>query len=197
MGAIHMRPSHRKLLSGFAALAAALGSGTGLAIATSDAVTTARATPALSTVPQVLIDRFGVFRAGPATEAEAATAAMRYFASGINEQFGLNVALARRASGGPTWVVPGAEGVCIFVPGIGEGGCTSIANAGAGNLVIALGDTVYGLVPDGNPTITIHNADGAIEHIAVSQNVYVIEHRRATSVDIQDSTGKTHSVEVP
>jgi hypothetical protein len=199
MGTVHMTINKRPILSGLAVLGATIGLGTGLAIATSSTTTPSR-TPTAATVPQQLVDHLAVFRSGPSTEAEAAVNAMRNFAVGVNEQFGLNVALARLASNSqsvPLWVVPGGVGVCIFRADTGRGGCTSIANAMAGNLQILDGNTVYGLAPDGNPVVLVHKTDGSAEQVAVEHNVYVIEHAGAKSVDLTDGSGKGQHIEVP
>ena len=194
-----MRTNKRRILSGFAVIGATIGCGTGLAVATGTFSTPSPA-PTAQAVPQQLVDHFAIFRSGPSTEAEAAASALRNFASGANEQFGLNVALARRAANSkslPFWVVPGTAGICIFRGDTGSGVCTSIANAMAGNLQLAVGSTVFGLAPDGNPAVAVHNADGSTEKVAVQQNAYVIEHPGAKSVDVVDGSGNVQSIEVP
>jgi hypothetical protein len=59
-------------------------------------------------------------------------------------------------------------------------------------------ETVYGLVPDGNPTVTIKLADGTSKSVRVIDNAYsVTVTQRPTSLTAKDAAGQTVTVRVP
>lgn len=125
-------------------------------------------------------------------------------ARGLTAQFGLNPGLAREVTYGDAhvWIVPGGAGVCIEGEGSG-GGCGSIAQALEGSVAVGTGGegeggvTVYGLVPDGNSQVVVHNADGSSEDVPVEHNVYVIKHSTAVSAEVIDGSGKLQTIELP
>ena len=128
---------------------------------------------------------------------------------GINAQFGGDAALAREVTYGQSqhvWVVPGSNGICIHDFETGEGGCAPIADSVAGTLTIdvggdengiAGGGTIYGLAPNGNPMIVVHDADGSTEDVPVQHNVYIITHRGAVSIEVVDGSGELQKVALP
>jgi hypothetical protein len=121
---------------------------------------------------------------------------------GLNEQWGLNTSLAREVTYAPgtpaIWVIPGSTGICIHVmTEVGQGGCTSLKNALAGNLQIEVGGkTVYGVAPNGNSEVLVHDGDGSTERVAVHQNVYIISKAGAQSLDLTNGAGQPETVSI-
>lgn len=126
-------------------------------------------------------------------------------AKGLDAQFGLNPSLARRVRYGDAhlWVEPGSAGVCVidYEPGAGGGSCGSVADALEGSIAIGIGASdqavVYGLVPNGNSQIVVHDADGTTEEVPVENNVYIIRHPGAVSAEVIDAGGQRTTVEPP
>lgn len=127
-------------------------------------------------------------------------------AKGLTEQFGLNPSLARQVSyeDAHLWVEPGSAGLCLMnYEGEGGGSCGSVAEALEGSIAVGVTpphstDTVvYGLVPNGNSQIVVHDADGTTEDVAVENNVYIIRHPGAESAEVIDASGQRTTVELP
>lgn len=153
-----------------------------------------------SAVPAQLSEHFAVLNQAQSADVPSSVQSV---AVGANEQYGLNPSLAREAAYGPStpaiWVIPGSQGICIHVmTEVPSGGCTSIKNALAGQLQIEVGGkTVYGLAPDGNPKVVVHDTDGSSESVSVEQNVYVISKGGdAQSVRLSDSAGQAQTINV-
>jgi hypothetical protein len=73
------------------------------------------------------------------------------------------------------WITPGARGLCISDPQAGD--CGMLAGQAAGGIIGgsttgAGRETITGLVPDGNRTVTIVLADGTRKTFPVIENVY-------------------------
>ncbi len=124
-------------------------------------------------------------------------------AGGIAAQFGLNPSLAREVTYGDShvWIIPGGAGICVEDEK-GGGGCGSIAQALEGSVAVGVGSgeggvTVYGLVPNGNSQVVVHDADGGSEDVPVEHNVYIINHSDAESAEVIDGSGKPQTIELP
>lgn len=93
---------------------------------------------------------------------------------------------------GGVWVVPGSDGMCILSGASYVTVCAPSANAEDG--AVRTGDAgsdgkldyVFGLVPDGNSTVTVTSADGSRQAVPVVGNVY-----EATGTDLVAVTDKT------
>jgi hypothetical protein len=107
----------------------------------------------------------------------------------------------------PTWIVPGSNGVCIVSTGIvgestADGVCSSVTSAVAGHLVkvsMAGPDEAIttGLVPDGNSSVTVTEADGSVERAPVVDNVYEVRGSGVKSVALIGSGGAQLQVQTP
>jgi hypothetical protein len=192
--------------------------GGGVALATSDTAPPLAA-PTAATVPAALAEHFAVLNEGTTGNAAVASIESAGISSsvvsridemsqGLDEQFGLNSALAKEVTYGQqhVWVIPGSNGICIHDFETGEGTCGPIADAIAGTLTLDVGGneggvngggTIYGLVANGNPLIVAHDANGSNENVPVAHNVYIISHPGTTSVGLLNSTGQTQTVAVP
>jgi hypothetical protein len=176
----------------------------GVALASSEPATPKPAPEATSLSPQ-LSQHFAALRTGSVVSAaEVAKLNESEIAIGEDQQFGLNTSLAVSVGspeGHPIWLIPGSNGLCIYRSG--EGACTSIENALAGHLVMALGGsatqgpTLYGVVPDGNPIVSLYSASGASQPISVTSNVYVAQNSDAKTISLVSATGKQESIEAP
>jgi hypothetical protein len=128
---------------------------------------------------------------------------------GIGAQFGLNASLAREVRYGQShhlWLVPGSTGVCIQDYESGSGVCGPISHAIIGDITtdvggnengVTGGGTIYGLAPNGNRVIVVHDANGSTESVPVEHNVYIITHPGAVSVELTDGAGKVQTVTLP
>jgi hypothetical protein len=194
----------RKIAIGLIVLAA-LSYG-GVALASSEPATPKPAPQATSVSP-LLKQHFAVLRNGEvASAADVAKLNESKVAGGENQQFGVNDALAvpvENPDDYPIWLIPGSDGLCIYRSDIGQGACTSVENALAGHLVMALGGsgtespTLYGVVPDGNPSIGLHSASGAERAVSVTNNVYVVPNSDATTISLVNAAGEKDSTEAP
>lgn len=173
--------------------------------------------PKAAVLPAELAKNFAVLSEGtasgvasigsPGVESKAATA-IEESSEGINAQFGGSASLAREVTYGSqhVWVIPGSAGICIHDFETGSGACGPIAHAVTGDITldvggnengIAGGGTIYGLAPDGNSMVLVHDANGSTENVPVEHNVYIIKHPGAVSVDLVNASGKQQSIELP
>jgi hypothetical protein len=200
------------LIAGVIALVAAVTGG--IAAATSHNAEPA-ATPKTATVPAELAQHFAVLNSstpspGVATveslgNDQATTTRLDESTEGPAGQFGLNSGLAKEVTSEDVWVIPGSSGVCIHDFDTGSGVCGPISHALAGDITLdvggdesaAGGGTIYGLAPDGNSMVLVHDASGSTEDVAVEHNVYVINHPGAVSVDLIDGSGQSQNVRLP
>jgi hypothetical protein len=210
-GTVARRPKPRLIavLLGMAALVAVVGGGVALGTSMS-AQPEPPPAPKTATVPSQLSAHFAALDTSTAGSAGIASASsetqshLESSAKGLDEQFGLNPSLARRVSYGDAhlWVEPGSAGMCVTdYEGAGGGSCGSIAEALEGSIAVGVGNTgsvvVYGLVPNGNSQIVVHDADGTTEDVPVENNVYIIRHSGAVSAEVIDAGGQHTTVELP
>ncbi len=199
MGTILNLKTHKRLIPSLVLgiLALAVGGGLAAGVFASSKPPVAAAAPS-ATVPAQLSEHFAVL----STTSADVPSSVQSVAVGANEQYGLNPSLAREVAYSPSapaiWVIPGSQGICIHVmTEVPSGGCTSIKNALAGNLQVEVGGkTVYGLAPDGNSKVTVHDAAGNSESVPVVQNVYVISKVGVQSVQLTDGTGEVQTITV-
>lgn len=202
------RPKSRLLavLVGVTALAAVVGGG--VAVGTNmSARPEPPPAPKTATVPSQLSAHFTALEtgAGIASAGSETQSHLESSAEGLSAQFGLNPSLARRVSYGDAhlWVEPGSAGMCLmdYEAGASGGSCGSVAEALEGSIAVGIGArdkaVVYGLVPNGNSQVVVHDADGTTEDVPVENNVYIIRHPGAISADVIDAGGQPITVELP
>lgn len=126
-------------------------------------------------------------------------------------QQGLDLSKARQLPSTPdgvrAWLVPSADGLCIFVSTPGSiapgGGCTPLEDAVAGNLtfVTALkgGVTIVaGVVPDGASNVSMGLADGSVKQLVIRDNAYVDSESQATKeIIFRESSGALQRIPTP
>lgn len=205
------------LVLGLVTLAAAVTGG--IALATSNTSTPLPA-PTATVVPPVLLEHFavlnesgaggtGVASIGSASVSSATVTALTETTEGLNVQFGLNPSLAREApynTSQHVWVIPGSKGICLHDFETGQGSCGPISDAiagtaqldvGGGEHGVTGGGTIYGLVPNGNSMVVVHDANGSTEDVPVQHNVYIISRRGAVSVRLVNGAGQAQTITVP
>lgn len=207
------RPKPRLIavLLGMTALVAVVGGGVALGTNMS-AQPEPQPAPKTATVPSQLSAHFAALDTGSGTDsagiASASSETQNHLESsgkGLGAQFGLNSSLARRVSYGDAhlWVEPGSAGICLmdYEAEANGGSCGSIAEALEGSIAVGVGASdeavVYGLVPNGNSQIVVHDANGSTEDVPVENNVYIIRHPGAVSAEVIDASGQTTTVELP
>ncbi|HEY2768034.1 MAG TPA: hypothetical protein VGI76_07235 [Solirubrobacteraceae bacterium] len=172
--------------------------------------------PATATLPQELSTHFAALSDAPTADVSTFASAdaeskSRIEASAggtIASQYGLSASLAREVTYGKThvWLIPGATGISLDDLETGTGAGGPIAHALAGTLItdvggnengITGGGTVYGIAPNGNSKVVVHDADGSTEDVPVEHNVYVITRPGSVSVEVADGAGKVQTVAVP
>lgn len=119
---------------------------------------------------------------------------------------GLDPSAAVFAGGAdPTWVVPGTTEVCLIYGPMPEGGyggvCDTIAAAAHGLAVYTEGaghdPIVIGLVPNGNTSVQVTNADGSKESVPVANNVYEIVGHDPSTVNLMEASGTRTTRHLP
>ena len=166
--------------------------------------------PKAATVPSqlsahfaALATRAGADSAGIASASSETRSHLEGSDKGLGAQFGLNPSLAKRVTYGDAhlWVEPGSAGLCVMDYEAGAGSCGSIAEALEGSIAVGVGSAgstvVYGLVPNGNSQVAVHDADGTTEDVPVENNVYIISHPGAVSAEVIDGGGQPTTVELP
>jgi hypothetical protein len=126
---------------------------------------------------------------------------------GPTAEYGLNPSLTQEVAVNPSlhvWLVPGSEGVCVIQPlqmetgqpvlGAYATGCGSVATASAGGFWGVAGDqggeqTLVGLAPDGNSTVSVMDAEGSDQRVPVVDNVYVAKGVDLKTVAVRDVAG--------
>jgi hypothetical protein len=114
--------------------------------------------------------------------------------------YGIDPNLARYAAAANTWILPGSSGACLIALGVAgygvsSGACNSTQAALSGELVVRTGstsrvsNTLVGLAPDGNATVTITDADGSTRQVPVSDNVYKVIGGNPSAITEHDSSG--------
>lgn len=216
MGTILGLKNHKLIAAilGLVVLGAALTDG--IALATSHGAEP-EPTPKTATVPTELSDHFAVLSESTTSgtgvtgvESADATTVTRLdeSAEGPSGQFGLNPSLARNVAYGSehVWVIPGSTGVCVHDFETGSGVCGPTSHALSGNITLDVGGdengatgggTIYGLAPNGNSVVVVHDANGSTEDVSVRHNVYVITHPGAVTVELVDGAGQKQTVSLP
>jgi hypothetical protein len=116
------------------------------------------------------------------------------------EVSGVNASEAVFAGGTyPTWVVPGANEICLVAGTTGTHGvpssiCGAISWAEQHGLAIVTEHdkqlpVVLGLAPNGNSSVQVTEADGATQSVAVINNVYEIVGGNPKSVTLKGLSG--------
>jgi hypothetical protein len=109
------------------------------------------------------------------------------------------------------WAVPGRNGACIAIVYSAASvsfACGSTASAEAGSMLMvktssvqpgeASNETVIGLVPDDNMSVSAHLPNGGSRQIAVRNNIWVATGGQApTSVSARNVAGNVVSIPVP
>jgi len=160
-------------------------------------------------IPRALAQHFEVFRQPPPRSAPIKPLPAFARASIAANPQDLNVDEARFVRYPGTsgfWVVPGRLGVAIATsstpPGLTIDGAP-LSRVLGGRMVASTGsappqETVYGLVPDGNPQVTIRLADGTTRTVRVIDNAYVVTlTQRPSTLTARDAAGQTVTVRVP
>ena len=165
-------------------------------------------------IAPALTDHFAIFRhpvPPPATikqpPKKIAVAAVNNYGYGQDNGYRLNVAQARFVPCPGTtgfWVIPGTRGVGIANGNYG-GGANPLTGPGSalsggmiGTSFGSNGETVHGLAPDGNRTVTVVLTGGATRTVRVIDNVYSITlHPQAVSVIVNDAAGRRITVKAP
>lgn len=106
-----------------------------------------------------------------------------------NQRYLLDMAATEYVAGGDTgvWVVPGSNGACVVTEttdtsgplagkSVDSGSCETTAAIMNEGLIAFVGEyggahRIFGLVPDGNTTVTLNFADGTAEEVPVTNNV--------------------------
>jgi hypothetical protein len=125
----------------------------------------------------------------------------------LNHGYGLNVAEARFVPypGTPgVWLVPGSKGISMLnlTSRGGSGGDAPVAMVLSGAMIGAdFGphrETISGVVPDVNPTVTLVLAGGARRTVSVIDNVYSVGLTpQAVAVIAKDAAGHTVTNRAP
>jgi hypothetical protein len=163
-------------------------------------------------IPAALSQHFSVFRdpPPPAATIELLPAYARGSLAANPEALNIDQARFVRYPGTPGfWVIPGHYGAAMATlagtPGLGSGGVPLRGRASIldDHMITTIGsapphETVYGLVPDGNPTVTIELADGATKTVPVIDNVYAVTlATRPRALIAKNANGQRVNVRVP
>jgi hypothetical protein len=99
----------------------------------------------------------------------------------------------------PTWVVPGADHVCLVLGTTGansvpSSSCGSTASAEQHGLAISTENeagtpVIVGLVPNGNPVVKVTNTNGTSKGVPVVDNVYEVTGGAPRTVTFRDGAG--------
>jgi hypothetical protein len=126
---------------------------------------------------------------------------------GLSVQAGMDPSSAVFAGGTyPTWVVPGSTEVCLMHDALtsrdAPGGiCGSVKAAEHGLAEATESATgaplILGLVPNGNASVTVTNANGTTDSVPVSDNVYEITSGVPASVTLKTASGTAETRHLP
>ncbi len=128
-----------------------------------------------------------------------------------NQELLLNVAETQQVSVGPSataWVVPGSAGACIMTtttvaPQLASHGAHAlVATCNSTSRILAHGllaqvdqpdgtTKLYGLVPDGNATVTVTDPAGATATAPTVSNVLLRTSQGLQSISFRDGSGAT------
>jgi len=127
---------------------------------------------------------------------------------GVSPQMGLTPSAAVYAGGTyPSWIVPGSTEVCLMHGDLGSGGgsggiCGTIAAFEQRGLAEATetpsgSHVVLGLVPDGNNSVRVTDANGNTETVPVANNVYEITGGDPVSATLRSASGSMTTRHLP
>lgn len=119
---------------------------------------------------------------------------------GMAHEPGLDTSAAVFAGGTyPAWVVPGTNEVCLIHGAIGPRGvpggvCSSIGAVEQRGLAVTTESAtgaavVLGLVPNGNSSVNVTNANGSTESVPVANNVYEITSGTPSTIGLREASG--------
>jgi hypothetical protein len=107
----------------------------------------------------------------------------------------------------PTWIIPGSREVCLTHAELGSAGgaseiCGTIADLEQRGLAEVTESTsgspvVFGLVPNGNSSVQVTNANGSEETVPVTNNVYEITSGDPISATLKNASGTTITRHLP
>jgi hypothetical protein len=160
-------------------------------------------------IARELVEHFSVFGQPPPRSApiKPLPAFARADIAAYPQQLNLDQARFVQYPGMPGfWLVPGRLGVAIATssspPGLSTDGAP-LNRVLDGRMIASVGsapprETVYGLVPDGNPTVAIKLADRTTKTVRVIDNLYAVTlTQRPTTLTAKNAAGQTVSVRVP
>jgi hypothetical protein len=168
----------------------------------------ALAASAREPIAAALVEHFAIFRRPVPPPASIKPLPRRTASVITNQGYGLNVTQARFVPypGTPgLWVIPGSHGVSMAEVGSGGGSGNNVpvSMALSGGMITTTccpppGQTVSGLVPDGNRTVTVVLAGGATRTVPVIDSVYSITVAgRVTAVIGRDAGGRQITIKAP
>lgn len=169
----------------------------------------ALAASARQPIAPALVEHFAIFRRPVPPPASIRPLPRRTAVIITNQGYGLNVTQARFVPypGTPgLWVIPGTRGVSmarIRPHGGSGGGNVPVSIALSGGMITTgccspAGETVWGLVPDGNPTVTVVLRGGAARTVPVIDNVYLITVTgKVTAIMGKDAAGRRITIKAP
>jgi hypothetical protein len=174
------------------------------------------ATKAITAVPKARVSTrlehlFGVLQTSARTHGASAAAAQPLPAAikeGVSQEVTLDLSAVVFAGGAyPTWVIPGSTEICLMAnatkPGGSPGGiCGSIAAVEQRGIAETTegasgSPVVLGLVPNGNTSVEVTNANGTKETVPVTNNVYEITSGDPVSATLKNASGATTTRHLP
>lgn len=105
-----------------------------------------------------------------------------------------------------TWVIPGSSKVCLvhaaMGPGDVPGGVCGSTAAATDGLAVATENSagapvVLGLVPFGNTSVEVTDADGSSSTVSVTKGVYEITSGSPSTVTLKNASGETTTRQLP
>ncbi|HEX4033222.1 MAG TPA: hypothetical protein VHX66_02150 [Solirubrobacteraceae bacterium] len=120
--------------------------------------------------------------------------------------YGIDPSFDRFATGADAWVQAGSSGICVIAygldvgyphDGVGDETCFSTATALGGDDLDRVGHVYVGLVPDGNPTVTVTDTDGSTRQIPVTENIYKVVGGSPSSITFHDASGASTTLPIP
>jgi len=166
----------------------------------------ALAASARQPIAPALIEHFALFHRQLPSAAKIKQLPYHVAVKIAQQGYGINVKQARFVPypGTPgLWVIPGARGVSMAqLTGQGASGDdVTVSNALSGRMITTscctpAGKTVWGLVPDGNQSVTAVLADGTSRPVRVIGNVYLVT-GRVTAIIAKDAAGRRITIQAP
>ncbi len=186
------------------AVAAAMASSKGPATTKPVAVPRAHASARLDQLFSVLHKQVRAHSASAATEPPLPAA----IEEGISPQSTLDPSAEVFAGGTyPTWVIPGATEICLManatkpggtpggicgtIPSVEQRGIAETTESASGSPI------VLGLVPNGNNSVDVTNANGTKDTVPVTDNVYEITSGDPVSATLKNASGATTTRHLP